>query len=123
MKNKTNKGYKVYCHIVRKEISGYDYDKYYIGITNRVKVEDRWGENGKYYKRQIFYNAIQKYGWNNIEHRLLFDNISFEEACLIEQSLIKILDSKLGHKGYNNTDGGEGVRGYNIRKNKWCLLC
>lgn len=105
------KGYKVYCHIVRKEISGYDYDKYYIGITNRNTLEERFGKNGKYYERQIFNNAIRKYGWNNIEHRLLFDNLDFETACEIEKSLIKDLDCKLGHKGYNNTDGGDGRRG------------
>ena len=35
--------YIVYLHTVPKEISGYDYDKYYVGITG-TKPEARWGE-------------------------------------------------------------------------------
>ena len=45
--------------------------KYYIGITSQA-VNKRW-KNGKGYKSSpYFYNAIQKYGWNNFEHNILF---------------------------------------------------
>ena len=50
----------VYVHIIPKEISEYDYDKYYVGITSRP-VKYRWN-NGNHYKEQLFYKAIKKYG-------------------------------------------------------------
>lgn len=115
--------YKVYYHKVPKEISGYDYDKYYIGITCRKYISDRWGKNGKGYKTQLFYKAIQKYGWDNIEHRILFENLSAEQAQTLEMALIQALDSQIGHKGYNNTMGGEGIRDYDKTNNRniYCL--
>ena len=103
--------YKVYYHKVSKEISGYDFDKYYIGISCKKNLIERWGRNGEGYKVQPFYNAIQKYGWDNIEHKILFENLTGEEAKNMEICLIQTLDSQLGHKGYNNTMGGDGVKG------------
>lgn len=38
--------YKVYYHKVPKELSGYENDKYYIGITCKKYVTDRWGKKG-----------------------------------------------------------------------------
>ena len=38
--------YKVYYHKVSKEISGYNFDKYYIGISSRKNLADRWGKDG-----------------------------------------------------------------------------
>lgn len=102
--------YKVYAHVVKKEISGYDYDKYYIGISNRNNLNDRWGTKGQGYKTQPFYRAIQKYGWENIEHRILFTDLNVETARDIERSLVSILDCIIGHKGYNSTSGGDGVK-------------
>lgn len=76
--------YKVYYHKVSKEISGYDFDKYYIGISCKKNLIERWGRNGEGYKVQPFYNAIQKYGWDNIEHKILFENLTVEEAKNME---------------------------------------
>ena len=48
--------------------------------------EKRWGVNGRNYKSSPhFYSAIQKYGWDNFEHNILFTNLTKEEACLKEQ--------------------------------------
>lgn len=81
-------------------------NKVYIGITSR-KPELRWGHNGIYYKGcNKFYNAILKYGWDNIKHEILIDNASKEEACILEQMLISHY-KRLG-VSYNITDGGEG---------------
>ena len=102
--------YKVYYHKVSKEISGYNFDKYYIGISSRKNLADRWGKDGIGYKSQPFYHAIHKYGWDNIEHKILFENLSSEEAKNIEMVLIQTLDTQIGHKGYNNTMGGDGVK-------------
>ena len=93
--------YTVYQH--KNKIN----NKIYIGITSR-KPEDRWGSNGNNYKTSpYFYAAIQKYGWDNFEHNILYTNLTKEEACLKEQELIKYFNSMNREYGYNQTSGGE----------------
>ena len=96
----------VYIHIVPKEISGYEHDKYYVGVTSR-DVKDRW-HGGSNYKKQIFYNAIQKYGWDNIQHEIIAENLTKKEAFDFEKALIKELKSNDKVNGYNISEGGEG---------------
>ena len=56
-------------------------NKVYIGITSQIP-ERRWGSNGCNYKSSPhFYSAIQKYGWDNFEHNILFTNLTKEKAC------------------------------------------
>ena len=46
--------------------------------------EQRW-QNGKHYKTcPYFYNAIEKYGWDNFEHIILQKNLSQEQANILE---------------------------------------
>ena len=93
--------YTVYRH--KNKING----KIYIGITMQ-EPEKRWGIDGCNYKSSPhFYAAIQKYGWDNFEHEILFTNLTKEEACLKEQELIKKYDSMDRDFGYNSTSGGE----------------
>ena len=40
-----DKKWTVYVHIVPKELSGYEWDKYYVGITSN-EVNKRW-KNGQ----------------------------------------------------------------------------
>lgn len=88
--------------------------KKYVGITSK-KPEHRWKSNGYGYRTQKrFYNAIQKYGWNNFEHEIISTNLSYKDACNEEQCLIKALNTRNANYGYNLTDGGEGTVG--IRK-------
>ena len=77
------KGYVVYKHT--NKFNG----KVYIGITSR-SVKRRWGNNGKQYlyDNSRFANAIQKYGWDNFEHEILFEGLSKKEACQKEIELI-----------------------------------
>lgn len=83
--------------------------KVYIGITNRNPVK-RWGRQGIYYKgSKKFYNAIQKYGWDNILHEILFIHLTAEEAKIKEQELIS--HYKAFDLSYNITDGGDGSLG------------
>ena len=73
--------------------------KSYIGITSQ-KCENRWGINGKGYELQPkFYHAIQKYGWNNFQHDVLYTNLDKETALKIEANLIKTYDTI--ENGYN----------------------
>lgn len=93
--------YIVYQH--KNKING----KVYIGITMQAP-EKRWGRNGCNYKSSPhFYSAIQKYGWDNFEHNVLFINLTKEEACLKEQELIKQFNSTNRDFGYNSTSGGD----------------
>ena len=93
--------YTVYQH--KNKING----KNYFGITSRNPVE-RWRKDGSGYKTSPhFYSAIQKYGWDNFEHIILFTNLTKEEACLKEKELIKQYNSMNREYGYNSTSGGE----------------
>lgn len=103
-----NKKWTVYVHIIPKEISEYKWDKYYVGITSQ-KAEQRWGLSGNgYVKNTHFSRAIKKYGWENIEHKIIAEGITKSEACELEMSLIKQLQSNNPLYGYNKTLGGEG---------------
>ena len=110
--NRENNIWTVYIHIVPKSISGYDYDKYYVGITSKT-VEERWKNNGCGYRTQLFYNAIKKHKWNNIEHYIVAEHLTEHEAKEFEKVLIDKLDCN-GKYGYNLTDGGDGVVGHII---------
>lgn len=79
--------------------------KIYIGITS-LDIKERWGKNGNGYRKQSFYRAIQKYGWNNFRHVVLFDNLTEEDACQIEQELILFHKSNKSKFGYNADNGG-----------------
>ena len=89
--------YTVYCHT-------FPNGKKYIGITKQ-EVNRRW-RNGKGYEGQPVYNAILKYGWDNIQHDILFSNLSREEAEEKEIELIKVFNTYSHENGYNVEKGG-----------------
>lgn len=59
-----NGTYCVYAHI--NKVNG----KIYIGQTCR-KPEYRWNDGKGYKECTYFYNAIEKYGWDNFDHEIL----------------------------------------------------
>ena len=72
----------------------------------RLSVENRW-RNGKGYKNQnLIYRAIIKYGWDNIKHEILFENLTKEEAEQKEIELIAFYKSNQKEFGYNIENGG-----------------
>lgn len=83
--------------------------KVYVGITTNIK--DRWADKGRNYctYNSIFKKAIFKYGWDNIKHEILAENLPHDEACALEIALIAYY-KKLGIS-YNITNGGEGMSG------------
>ena len=93
--------YSVYEHICPN-------GKRYIGITSR-NPKLRWGKNGIGYKyhNKHFFNAICKYGWDNITHRIIVDGVSKECACQLEKDLIAKYKTNDRRFGYNNSTGGE----------------
>lgn len=96
----SDSSFTVYAHV--NKING----KMYVGITKR-KVEERW-HNGKGYKNCIaFNNAIKKYGWNNFDHEIIASNLTEEEACNMEKTLIKGFNLQNSNYGYNINNGGK----------------
>jgi group I intron endonuclease len=91
--------YKVYIH---KFPNG----KAYIGIT-RQEPKVRWGGGNGYVRNEYMYRAIKKYGWENIEHIILFEGLLEEEACEIEKNLIKTHRTNEKEFGYNIESGGQ----------------
>lgn len=71
-----------------------------------MKKQMAGGEMEIGYKGQYFHKAILKYGWNNIEHKVLFYNLSKEEAEEKEIQLIKKYRSNNINFGYNIENGG-----------------
>lgn len=83
--------------------------KVYIGITSQ-KVENRWLCGKGYQHNQHFTNAINKYGWENIKHEIIFQNLTKEEAEKKEIELIEEYKSNNRKYGYNISNGGSVVR-------------
>lgn len=97
------KQYTIYMHISPN-------NKRYIGITSR-EAKKRWN-NGNGYRNNIhFWNAINKYGWDNFQHIIIAKGLNKETAQWLEIELIREWDSTNPNKGYNVTLGGEGGNG------------
>lgn len=90
--------YKVYKHTSPN-------GKVYIGITGR-KVEERWRDGNGYAHSPHFNAAIKKYGWDKINHEILFSELTKKEAEEKEISLIKEYQSTNPLYGYNCDSGG-----------------
>jgi hypothetical protein len=80
--------------------------KRYVGITSK-KPQYRWNNGNGYKSNKHFYNAILKYGWDNIEHIIVADKLTKECACAMEQELIEKYDTTNSQKGFNHSIGGE----------------
>ena len=78
--------------------------KVYIGITGQ-NPKKRWA-NGLGYKGMYFYNAIEKYGWDNFEHVIIAENLCESQAIQMEIDLIAKYQSNIRSKGYNIEKGG-----------------
>ena len=80
--------------------------KVYIEITS-LDPERRWNKGRGYSRNYHFFNAIIKYGWDNIQHTILHSNLAQNDAQRIEAQLIAQYHSDDPHYGYNNTVGEE----------------
>ena len=75
-----DKKYVVYQHVTPDEM-------YYFGQTNNIKC--RWRNNGAGYKGTALQPYIEKFGWDNIKHIVLFRDQTRENALWIENFLIE----------------------------------
>lgn len=99
-----DKSFIVYCHT--NNING----KKYIGITSQTP-EQRF-RHGKGYKKSKYFNrAIQKYGWDNFTHEILYKDLTIEDAKEKEIELIKLFNTRDNDKGYNILAGGDLIAG------------
>lgn len=80
--------------------------KVYIGQT-KCTLEERAQSNGRNYREcRKFYNAIQKYGWENFVAEILEDGLTLEEANERERFYIQEYNSTDDRYGYNIDIGG-----------------
>ena len=91
-----NRAWCVYKHTLKET------GQVYIGQTNNIK--NRWKPSA--YKQCVkFYNAIQKYGWDNFEHEILANNLTLEEANELETKFI--IEYNSINNGFNLNTGGD----------------
>lgn len=93
-----------YCIYVHEFPNG----KKYVGQTC-VEPEKRWRQGKRY--SGLMRRAIDKYGWENIYHRILATDLDCEAANKAERYYIELFKSNDPQFGYNITSGGEGYRG------------
>lgn len=80
--------------------------KRYVGITKQ-KPEQRWGKGRNYKQNAYFTSAIEKYGWDNFKHEVLYEVSSLEEAKALEIETIAKYRSDEREFGYNISKGGD----------------
>lgn len=102
MYNICMKNYIVYCHT--NKING----KKYVGITSQ-KPQSRWKNGNGYRNNEYFFRAIQKYGWHNFQHEILYTNLTKADAEKKEVELIAEYHSSLPENGYNIELGGNST--------------
>lgn len=96
--------YTIYKHI-------FPNNKIYIGITTKKNMKERWRNGRGYSHNDLMMKAIKKYGWKNIEHEILYENLEEKEAKQKEIELIARYKSNDRKYGYNISIGGEGANG------------
>lgn len=96
--------YKVYVHI-------FPDGKRYVGCTG-TPLKTRWN-GGMGYEGQPVFSAILRYGWNNVRHYILIENLAKEDALLYESAFIRGWKTYTKSKGYNTIapmiDGADDI--------------
>ena len=88
---------KEYCVYMYTSPSG----KHYVGRSCNPK-DVRAGKDGSGYRFcSAFWNAIQKYGWENFEYCVLEDGIRYDEIDVRENYWIEYYHSSTDENGYN----------------------
>lgn len=80
--------------------------KVYIGITKQNPPSKRWLGGQGYRTQKKFYRAIQKYGWKNFAHEIMYQCDNADEAEQKEREYISQYNSTNNNCGYNIEKGG-----------------
>ena len=94
------RSYKVYCWT--NKING----KRYVGLTCQTMNKRAGAHIHHYEKSPYFWSAIQKYGEDAFECRILVSNLTLQEAEQKERNYIKRYRSANHQYGYNIEKGG-----------------
>lgn len=78
--------------------------KKYCGYSSNIKK--RWSNPNQYRECHLVYNAIQKYGWDNIEAKILASFDNKQQALKTEKIFIDYYQLLDRSKGYNLVPGG-----------------
>ena len=119
--NDLEKPFILYAHIIPKSLSNYDYDKYYIGVTSQKIANNRWKIGFGYKNQTLFYRAIEKYGWENINHVIISDKLTEVDAGKYEKEIIAYLKSNIPLYGYNIASGGYELGGSCVKIAQYSL--
>lgn len=93
-------------------------NKYYVGMTQQ-NPKRRWKAGAGYNKCQPVKQAIYEFGWKNVKHIILQQNLSKQQAEYYEQYYIKQYQSNNIQFGFNLTSGGiKGTTRNNSSNNK-----
>lgn len=96
-----DKKYTLYEHI-------FPNGKRYIGVTSQ-NIKARWKNGFGYETQSKMMCAIQEFGWDNIEHIILQENLTKEEAHRLERK--RIIEFNSIENGYNTLVGGINTSG------------
>lgn len=101
---------KYYIYKATNTLNG----KVYIGKTNNF--EERKKHHERCYEKDdcSFHRAIQKYGKENFEWKIIDSTDSYNMSSVLEKRYIEEYDSYHGN-GYNMTKGGDGGSMWNAR--------
>ncbi len=100
-KNTESKDKRLYLVYMHTTPNG----KKYIGITQQNTTR-RWQNGHGYDTQTLFHRAIKKYGWENIKHEILEENLSEREAWEREKYYIQLYKTTNPKYGYNIHSGG-----------------
>lgn len=79
--------------------------KRYVGISqNPIR---RWNSGRGYRKNPTFFADIEKYGWDNIQHEILYEGLSHQFAKQVEHNLIVEYKTMSNQNGYNRSPSGD----------------
>lgn len=74
--------------------------KVYIGQT--LNTGSRWGKDGSGYKaNKEMYQDICKYGWDNVDKKVLYDCLTYQKSIDLEREMIIHYRSNIPMYGYN----------------------
>lgn len=96
---------RMYTVYIRKFSGG----KVYVGCTSKT-IEQRAANGNGYSLNKPMYEAIQKYGWENVVTEILATTYDAGNAKVIEEAFIKQYDSCDPKNGYNVRQRSIGVK-------------